>query len=215
MTDKLIRRDIMTELEYDPSIDAANIGVAVEDGIVTLTGHLPTYAQKATVVTAVRRVKGVRAIAEKIEIRLANDKKTADDQIAERVAQILEWDAEVPHNRIRITVRDGWVSLAGDVEWHYQRKAAEDAVRKLSGVKAIVNNISIKSGVRVPDLKKRIEEALHRRAEIDAKAIFITVESGTVTLCGHVADWDEHDAVENAVWAAPGVNSVVDRLAVG
>lgn len=214
MGDKQLRQDIIDELEYEPSIDARNIGVAVSDRVVTLTGHVSTYAERLAAERAVRRVSGVRAIAEEIEVRHPNDQKPADNEIAKRVADVLEWDSQVPRDTIQIKVQNGWVTLTGEVDWQYQRKAAEDDVRKLSGVTGVGNQISIKPGVDIPDIKSRIEQALKRSAEIEAKAIRVSVQDGKVTLEGRVHNWYERDAVETAAWSAPGVNSVEDRLIV-
>lgn len=212
MSDMQLRQDVTDELEWDPSINAANIGVAVEEGVVTLTGHVASYAEKVAAEHAVRRVRGVRAIAEEIEIRLPYAKKTSDDEIAKRAANILGWDSQVPNDAIEITVQNGWVTLKGAVDWQFQRRAAEDDVRKLSGVAGVNNHITIKSRVQVPEIQTRIEDALKRNAEIEAKGIRVTVRGGTVTLAGTVHDWIEHDAIKNAAWSAPGVQSVEDHL---
>jgi osmotically-inducible protein OsmY len=212
MRDLELHRRVLAELEYDPSVDAANIGVMVNDGVVTLTGHVPNYAEKVAAERAVRRVKGVRAIAEEIEIRLPHDKKTADDEIAKRAADILRWDSQVPKDAIQITVQDGWVTLSGAVEWQYQRSAAVGDIYKLSGVAGVNNHIKIRSPVQAADIQNRIEEALKRNAEIEAEGINVTVRDGAVTLTGFVHDLAEHDAIRNAAWSAPGVQSVDDQL---
>jgi osmotically-inducible protein OsmY len=212
MSDVQLRQDVIDELEWDPSISAANIGVAVEQGVVTLTGHVASYAEKVAAERAARRVRGVRAIAEEIEIRLPYAKKTSDDEIAKRAANILGWDTQVPKGAIEITVHNGWVTLSGAVDWQFQRRAAEDDIRKLSGVAGVNNHITINSRLQVPEIQKRIEDALKRNAEIDAKGIRVTVHGGTVTLAGTVHDWVEHDAIKNAAWSAPGVQSVEDHL---
>lgn len=213
MSDIGLRQDVLEELEYQPNIRATDIGVAVEKGVVSLSGHVGSYAEKLAAVTAAKRVKGVRAVADEIEVRYPDDKKTADDEIARRIIDILAWDVEVPINAIQAVVRDGWVTLTGTVEWHYQRKAAADDVRKLSGVRGISNMIEIKPRVQSADVKKKIEEALKRHAEVEARRIGVILEGdGKVVLEGRVDNWDERVAVENAAWSAPGVKSVVDRL---
>ena len=199
-----LRQHILDELEFEPSVNAAHIGVAVDRGVVTLTGHVSSYTEKLAAVKAARRVKGVRAIAEEIEVRFPNGKKTADDEIAKRTADILEWDALVPKGSIQITVHDGWVTLAGNVDWYFQKIAAEDDVRKLSGVRGVTNNIAIVPRVRGEDVKRKIEDALKRNAQIEAEAIQV--------LEGKVHNWDERYAIETAAWSAPGVKSVEDRL---
>lgn len=212
MSDLELRLAVLAELEYEPSIDAANIGVTVDRGVVTLSGHVANYAEKVAAERAVRRVKGVRAIAEEIEIRLPREKKTADDEIAKRAADILRWDSQVPKDAIEITVQDGWVTLSGTVEWQFQRTAAESDIYKLSGVAGVNNHVKIRSRVQAADIQNRIEDALKRNAEIEAEGIDVTVRDGTVTLTGFVHDLAEHDAIRNAAWSAPGVQSVDDRL---
>jgi osmotically-inducible protein OsmY len=216
MSELQLRQDVLDELEFEPSINAAHIGVAAENGVVTLSGHVSTYAEKTTAVAAARRVRGVRAIADEIEVRYPSGKKTADDEIAKRAVDILGWDTMVPSGAIQVTVRDGSLILTGKVDWYYQKKAAEDAVRKLSGVRGVVNNIEIKPHVKAEDVKRKIEDALKRHAEVEAKAIRVTVTANDkVLLEGKVDNWDERFAVENAAWSAPGVRSVEDRLAIG
>jgi osmotically-inducible protein OsmY len=216
MNDKQLRQNVIDELDFDPSIDAADIGVAVEAGVVTLSGHVPTFSQKSAAENAVWRVKGVKAIAENIEVRFHNDKKDADDQIAMRAVSVLNWDTAVPRDAIRVKVQDGWVSLDGEVKWQFQRQAAEADVRKLSGVIGVSNRITIQQTVQTPDLRKRIEDALVRSAKVEARHISINVLSnGAVKLDGKVDNWDERRAVERAVWSAPGVYEVDDRITIG
>ena len=143
MGDLQLRQDVIDELEYEPSLDAAHIGVAADKGVVILTGHVASYAEKQIAITAVRQVKGVRAIAEEIEVRYPSDKKTSDDQIAKRAIDILGWDTMVPSGSIQVMVRDGCVTLTGSVDWHYQKKQAEEDIRKLSGVRGVINNVEI------------------------------------------------------------------------
>jgi osmotically-inducible protein OsmY len=215
MSDLQLRQDILDELEFEPSVNAAHIGVAVESGVVTLTGHASTYPEKLAVVKAVRRVKGVRAIAEEIEVRLLGDKKTADDEIAKRAVDILGWYTMVPSGSIQITVRDGWVTLSGNVDWYFQKTTAEEGIRKLSEVRGVINNIAIAPRVQGQDVKRKIEDTLKRHAEIEAKAIRVTVQDGNkIVLESNVQNWDERYAVETAAWSAPGVKSVEDRLAI-
>jgi osmotically-inducible protein OsmY len=215
MSDLQLRQDILDELEFEPRIDAANIGVAVEEGVVTLTGHVSSYAQKVAAEAAARRVKGVRAIAQEIEVRFPFEKKSSDDEIAKRAANILHWDSMVPDECIQVSIQRGWIILTGMVDWQYQRMAAEDDVRKLSGVVGVNNQIKVNPQIEVPDIQRRIEAALKRNAEIEAKGIRIRVHDGTVTLAGIVHDWIEHDAIKNAAWSGPGVRMVEDHLTIG
>ena len=213
MGDLQLRQDVVDELEYEPSIDAAHIGVAVDKGVVTLTGHVASYAEKQAAIAAVRRIKGVRAIADEIEVRYPSDKKASDDEIAKRAIDILDWDTMVPSGSIQVMVHDGWITLTGSVDWHYQRKHAEEDVRKLSGVRGVINTVEIKPSVQAEDVKRKIEQALKRYAEIDANAIRVTVpERNKVVLEGKVGTWDERHAVVTAAWSAPGVQSVEDRM---
>lgn len=214
MSDTILRQDIIDELDFEPSIDAANIGVAVENGIVTLSGHVGSYMQKLKAEELVRHVKGVHGIAQEIEVRYSGDKQTADDEIARRALDTIKWDTTVPADKVQVSVQNGWVSLSGQVEWYYQKAAAESAVRRLYGVKGVSNELTIQPRVQVADLKNRIENAFKRNAEIDASSIKISVSGNKVTLDGRVKSWTERYAAEHAAWAAPGVNAVDDRLSV-
>jgi osmotically-inducible protein OsmY len=214
MSDKQLQQDILDELDFAPSVNAANIGVAVEDGVVTLTGHVSNYAQKIAAEQAVRRVKGVRAIAQEMKVRFASDEKTGDDEIAKRALDILHWSL-LPSDVIKLTVDNGWITLGGEMEWQFHKEDAEDAVRKLSGVVGVINDIKIKPQVSVPDVKQKIENALKRSAEVEAKAIRVTVrDGGNILLEGSVHDWLERDSVKSAAWSAPGVTNVEDRLTI-
>ena len=216
MSEVLFRRIILDELEFEPSVDAAHIGVSVDKGVVILTGHVNSFAEKQAAIAAVRRIKGVRAIAEEMEVRYPFEKKVSDDDIAKRAVDILSWDIVVPSGAIQVLVRDGWVTLAGNVDWYFQMQSAEDDIRKLSGVRGVTNNINIKSRVSAVDVKKKIEGALRRRLDGEVKGIRITVEDGNkVLLEGFVESWNERHAVEIAAWSAPGVKAVDDRLSVG
>jgi osmotically-inducible protein OsmY len=214
MKDSHLRQDVLDELDFDPAVDAKNIGVAVDDDVVTLTGHVSNLAQKLAAEAAARRVKGVHAIAQEIEVRLHGEHYRADDKIAKRALSALAWDATVPHENIKVTVQKGVVTLTGEVDWQYQKNAAEGAVFRLLGVIAVINCIAIKPRARASDVKKRIEDALKRHAEIEAKAIRVSVLDDNVTLEGKVDNWDERQAVERAAWSAPGVRSVKDRLTI-
>jgi osmotically-inducible protein OsmY len=216
MSDSSLRQDVIDELDFEPSIDAADIGVAVENSVVTLTGHVPTYAQKVTVEDVVRRVNGVKGIAQMIEVRPFGTHRTADDEIAKRVLSSIDWNTSIPDNSLQVKVQAGWVTLTGKVEWQYQKTAATDAVRGLAGVVGITNRIEIAPRASVYDVKKRIEDALKRSAEIEAQAIKVNVlDGGKVMLDGRVHTWSERSAVERAAWSAQGVNTVDDRITLG
>jgi hyperosmotically inducible protein len=215
MTDSKLRQDVIDELEFDPSFRGEHIGVAVDHGVVMLTGHVNSYAEKLAAVAAARRVKGVHAIAEEIEVRYSYQDKSADDQIARRVTDMLDWDVLVPSDRIDVLVQDGWVTLSGEVSWYFEKTAAEDDVRKLAGVRGVVNKIVIKPKADPANVKSKIEAALQRHADVEAKAIRVTVKDGTtVVLEGKVDNWDERRAVEKAAWSAVGVTAVEDRLTI-
>jgi osmotically-inducible protein OsmY len=215
VNDTELRKRILEELEFEPSVNAAHIGVSVEDGVASLTGHVGSYAEKLEVERAVRRVKGVIAIAEEIEVRFASDKKTADDEIAKRAINILEWYGILPQEQLRVTVQNGWLTLDGQVNWQFQKRAAEDAVRRLSGLIGVINNVTVIPSVEPSDVQKKIEDALRRRAEAEAQAIRVTIRDRyNVSLEGFVDSWDEREAAENAAWSVGGVQSVNNRLSI-
>lgn len=214
MDDKDLRQMVIDELEWTPSVDASRIGVAVKDGIVTLTGQVSSYAERVFVEDAVQRIKGTRAIAQEIEIRLPFEKKTADSDIAKRAADILKWDATIPSEGVHVKVQNGFITLSGIVDWQYQRQAAEAAVRRLSGVVGVANLIALRPTATSIDLKRRIEEALKRNAEAEASHVTVSVRDGCVILEGEVKAFYERGIIENAAWTAPGVQGVEDRLRV-
>jgi osmotically-inducible protein OsmY len=209
-----LRQSILDELEFEPSIDAAHIGVAVDNGVVTLTGYVGSYAERAAAERVVQRIKGVHGIAQEIEVRYPQNKKTADDQIAKRALKIIAWDTTIPSDNIQVKVQNGWVTLTGDVVWNFQKASAEDAVRKLSGVVGVTNSITVRPRADASNIKHRLEDALKRNAEVEANAIRVTVSGGKVTLEGKVHAWHERDVAQRAAWAAPGVNTVEDRLTI-
>jgi osmotically-inducible protein OsmY len=214
MSDLQLRKDVLDGLEYEPSVNAAHIGVAIDKGIATLSGHVASYAEKIAAIAAARRVKGVRGIADEIDVRYPSDKKTSDDEIAKRAADILSWDTMVPKGCVQATVRDGLVILTGNVDWYYQKTVAEEDVRKLSGVRGVIDNVEIRPRVQAENVRRQIEQALKRHADLEAKAIRVTVNDNKVVLEGTVDSWDELRAVEKAAWSAPGVKSVEGRLTI-
>ncbi|HEY8333894.1 MAG TPA: BON domain-containing protein [Tardiphaga sp.] len=215
MSELRLRDDILDELAYEPIVDQAHIGVAVDQDIVTLSGHVGSYAQKLAALSAVRRVKGVHGIADEIEVRNSSDSAPSDDEIAKRAVNVLSWDSVIPSDVIQVTVRDGLVTLTGKVNWYYQRSSAERDVRGLSGVRSVVNNVEIEPHAKPENVKRKIEAALKRHAEIEARDIRVTVrDDDEVLLEGKVRNWEERSAVENAAWSAPGVKNVKDRLTI-
>jgi osmotically-inducible protein OsmY len=215
MNDIHLRQNILDELEFEPSIDAADIGVTADNGIVTLTGHVRTYAEKEAAERVVRRVKGVRGIAAEIEVRIFGPKETDDDDIARRAVRMLDWNVSVPKDSVQVRVLKGWVTLRGEVEWQYQKNAAYDAVRDLGGVVGVSNLVELAPRLSAIDVKKRIEEAFQRDAEVEAEAIRIDVQGRKVTLSGKVKTWSERRAAERAAWSAPGISTLEDHLTVG
>lgn len=211
MSDSLMRQHVIDELDFDPAIDAKGIGVAVKDSIVTLTGHVPTYMQKLKAQQAAERVKGVRGVAVEIDVRLASSAKRADDEIAARALNIIAWMADA-HDAVKVVVDNGWVKLSGTVEWNYQKQEAERAVRRLSGVLGVTNNIAVRPQIINQDIKQRIVKALSRNGELESAGIKIEVVGSTVTLKGSVKDWRDRRAAEDAAWAAPGITEVRDEL---
>ena len=213
--DEELRDDVIHELEWEPSVEAAHIGVACRDGVVTLFGHVQSYAEKAAAERAVRRVRGVKAIAMEIDIHLPTDKKTADDEIAGRAVKVLHWDAVVPDERIKVEVEGGIVTLTGTVTWQYQKVEAEFDIRKLTGVKGVVNSIAVHPEVIPRDVRGAIHKAFLRNAELDASSITIGVLDGKVILGGKVNSWIERETAERAAWSAPGVAAVEDHIIIG
>jgi osmotically-inducible protein OsmY len=213
--DDQLRQLVIDELEWEPRLHPAHIGVACRNGVVTLSGHVDSYAAKKAAEHVVRRVRGVKALALDLEVRLPSDKKTADDEIAARAAKFLEWDAAVPSEDIGVVVEHGIVRLTGTVEWQYQKAEAEQDVRKLTGVRGVVNEIVVRPKVRPEDVKDRIRKALERHADLDAAQIQVNVEGDKVILDGKVAAWTEREVAEQAAWCAPGVRTVEDHIAIG
>ena len=215
MSDKRLQQDVIDELDFEPSVNAAHIGVTASNGVVTLSGHVHSYAEKTAAERAAKRVKGVQAIAQEVEVRYPSDKKTADDEIAGRVVSILQWSAVVPRDSVLVKVQDGWVTLTGQVNWQFERVAAEAEIRRLSGVAGVMNSITIRPRVEATDVKHKIEEALKRNAEVEADSVRVSVlGGGKVALDGKVHDWRERDAVKRAAWSAAGVMAVEDRLSI-
>lgn len=214
-SDSQLRADILEELKWDPRVNDAEIGVAVKDAVVTLTGFVDSYAQQYAAERAAERVGGVRALAEDLKVKLPGSHERTDTDIAHAAAAALDWDIEVPDG-IKTVVRNGWITLEGTVEWQYQKTAAERAVRYLNGVKGMSNLITVKpKRASTFEVGQQIKNALRRNAEIDAGHITVEAVDGKVTLKGKVRSWTERNDAEAAAWAAPGVTQVVDRIEIG
>jgi len=213
-TDADLKSDVAAELAWDPAVKSTAIGVAAKDGVVTLTGHLETFAEKHAAVRAVRRVAGVKAIALEVDVKLSPDHKRNDTDIAESAEQALQWNTLVPLDAIRLTVDHGWITLQGDVEWDYQRRSVEKAIRPLMGVVGISNEMTLRAQPKAADLSRSIQEALTRQAIREAKHIQVAVDGTTVKLTGTVHSWQERDAAQGVAWSAPGVRIVVNELRI-
>lgn len=210
-TDSQLQRDVLEELKWEPQVDHSQIGVAAKDGVVTLSGLVPSYAQKVAAEKAARRVSGVKAIAEEIEIRFASDPKTSDSEIAQRILDIFRWDVTMP-DHLTVKVEHGWVTIGGTVEWNFQKTAAFKAASKINGVKGVTNMIEVRSRPTSPDIRERIVSAFKRSSLIDANSIKVAVDGSTVKLSGRVHGWNERKLAENAAWSAPGVTKVEDEI---
>jgi osmotically-inducible protein OsmY len=215
-TDEQIQLDVLEELKWDARVHPNEIGVAVKDGIVTLTGWVDNYTKKWAAEQAAHRVRGVKAVANDIEVRLPSSAERTDTDIATAATRTLEWDAFVPIEKLDVTVSKGWVTLRGEVEWQYQKEDAERVVRRLSGVRGVTNLIMVRPRVKPSpqELKRKIEDALVRSAETDAERIMVEVQDNKVVLKGTVRAWAERQEAERVAWSAPGVSAVENRITV-
>lgn len=209
-----LQRDVLAELQFDPSVNAARIGVSAKDGVVTLTGYVDRYSEKYEAERAAKRVYGVRAVANDIEVKPPWTSELTDADIAAAAVKALESNSRVPADNIKVTVRNRYLTLEGEVEWQYQKHEAERAVRNLPGIVGINDLITVKPHVSPEDLKSKIEEALKRSAEMEARRVDVEVHDGEVILRGSVRSWYEREEAERAAWAAPGVRRVEDLITV-
>jgi osmotically-inducible protein OsmY len=214
MTDLELKKSVEAELNWEPSVNAAEIGVAVKDGVVTLTGRVDSYWEKMAAERSAARVAGVRAIANELEIHLPFSSERTDEDIARAALNRLEWSISVPKDRIKVKVSKGWLTLEGTVEWHFQKTAAEEAVRNLVGVKGVLNHIEVKPQVSKIEVKSAIEAALKRSAQVDANRITVETDRDKVILRGTVRSWFERQEAERAAWRSPGVRTVDNRIVV-
>jgi osmotically-inducible protein OsmY len=213
-TDTEIKNDVLSELKYEPSVKVTDIGVLVKDGTVTLNGYATSYGEKWGAVNSAKRVAGVRAIADDIEVRFPESMDRTDGDIAAAAAMHIDWSYTVPKKTVQVTVREGWITLEGQVEWWYQKDAAENAVRHLSGVKGVYNSITIKPRLSAVKIEDAIQLAFERSALVDANKIEVETSENKVTLRGKVRNHAERDEAERVAWAAPGVFSVDNELTV-
>ncbi|MEO7159443.1 MAG: BON domain-containing protein [Polaromonas sp.] len=214
-SDSQIKADVTDELAWDPAINATGIGVMVKDGIVTLSGHLDSFAEKHALEQALQRVEGVRGIALELDIKLSPEHKRSDSEIAQTAATALRLNSLLPEGKIKVKVEGGWVTLTGEVDWSYQLARAEQCIRPLAGVRGLDNQITIKPRASGKDIQSEITAALTRQAMREARHITVEVEGGVVTLRGKVRSLAEREAAVGAAFSAPGVARVVDKLEIG
>jgi osmotically-inducible protein OsmY len=217
-TDVDLQHDVIQELDWEPGVDVAHVGVTAKDGVVTLTGHVPAYAEKVAAEDATKRIHGVKAIANEIEVR-PNEIHTRDDEdLAAAAVRALEWNVKVPEDRVTITVREGWLMLEGTVDWQYQKEAIDRAVHHMPGVRGLTNSILVEPIAHPHDkydeAKERIEAALQRSSALTSKQISVEIEDRIVTLCGDVHSHAEREEAERIAWAAGGVHRVENCLTI-
>ena len=213
-SDREIERDVREELSWDPDLDADDIAISVKDGVVTLAGFTSSYSDKLEAEHAAKRVAGVHAVANDIEVRLPSIDQRPDPDIARDAIASLKAQLPLSHEKIKVVVKDGWVTLEGTVEWQYQKTTAENAVRKVKGVKGVTNVISLKPKVEPTDIQRRIQEAFKRNAEVDANRISVETHGSEVILKGTVRSWIEREEAERVAWSAPGITRVDDQIVV-
>ncbi|MFZ1643323.1 MAG: BON domain-containing protein [Candidatus Contendobacter sp.] len=213
-SDIQLKQDVIAELNWEPSVNAAQIGVEVNDGIVTLAGHVSSHAEKWHAERAAQRVSGVKALAIEMDVKLPSSSQRNDADIARTAEDVLQWMTDLPKDAAKVMVESGWITLSGEVDWEYQRQAAARSVRDLMGVRGVSNQIAVKPKVSLSAVQSDIEAALKRRATADAQTIAVEIRGNDVTLTGTVHNWSERELATHAAWNTPGVRSVVDHIAI-
>lgn len=214
MNAKELQRDVLDELRWEPSVNAAEIGVTATEDVVTLTGVVDSYAGKIAAERVAKRVRGVKGVANGLEVRLPHEMHRTDTDIAEAAVRALEWDVWVPHDRVKVTVRGGWVTLEGEVDWKYQVEQAGRVVQHLTGVLGVSNLVTVRPRVKPEDVERQIEAALKRSAAVDAERVRVETVDGKVVLRGTLRSWAELEDAERAAWSAPGVTHLESHLSV-
>ncbi len=212
--DSQLQQAVLDEFNWEPSVNAGHIGVTAKDGVVTLSGHVDSYAKKQSAETAARRVRGVKAVAEEIEVRLPFDTKRTDEEIAAAAIERLSWNVSVPKDSVQVKVEDGWVTLTGQVDWWYQKDEAEQDIKPLRGVIGVSNQVTIKSRVDTATLSDDITHALHRSWFFDPSKVHVRADGGKVVLSGSVHSFNERQVAAQTAWAAPGATTVENDIAI-
>jgi len=214
MTDKELKQHIENALDWDPRLNAKDVGVSVAEGVATLRGNVASFSERMVAERIALRVYGVKAVANDLIVKLPDSSKRTDTEIAQAAVAALKWNAVIPNDRVTIAVANGWITLSGSLTWNYQKEAASRAVRDLLGVNGVFNNIVVQPRDKTVDVRGKIEAAFKRSAEVDARRISVVAEDGKIILSGNVHSWMERQEAERAAWAAPGVTQVEDRLSI-